>query len=541
MLSSRRRVTPTTPSQTSGHARTWLAGAIVLAALVRLPFWALAWRAPVDADTAIVGLMARHVGLSTTFWGQPYGSPLESWLVAPAVALGAGGAAVRLLYFALSLGLVPMAFALGARIHPRAALPAALIIACPPAYALLMAAMPPPLYPASLAMGGLLLLLALELRRRLERGERATLLAAAWGGLGGLALWTHLMSVSVVLAGLFCLAPVLVRRPGTITALGLSLFGCSAAIWLPAIREGQIFTIVRLSTPRVSWSEHLFGLLGRLHYPLGGLLGAGVPLVADLEQRVDAPPWVALPLGLSWIALAAVGAWHARVGAAGRLAIWTIVLTIFSFLIPIRSDVHTIRFLTPLYLPLAALAGAAVASSGRIGWAALVATLVLQALSAAPLLRAWSGADRARAPYFTPDLEPARLFLEEKGIAHAFASYEPAYRLTLESREAIVVSQPWNERFPRYSLPYLEEVRAAKRVAWVLTPGIPSELPSPDAFEAELERSGGRFRRATAGAAVVFFDFEPPDGEGAVASTTVSWINGHPELRPGRRRPLPPL
>jgi len=534
-------VTPTTPSQASGHAHTWLAGAIVLAALVRLPFWALAWRAPVDADTAIVGLMARHVGLSTTFWGQPYGSPLESWLVAPAVALGAGGAAVRLLYFALSLSLVPLAFALGARIHPRAALPAALLIACPPSYALLMAAMPPPLYPASLAIGGLLLVLALELRRRLERGERATILAAAWGGLGGLALWTHLMSVSVILAGLLCLAPVLVRRPTTIAALGLSMLGFSAAIWLPAIREGHIFTIVRLSTPRVSWSEHLLGLLGRIHCPLGGLLGAGVPLVADLEKRVEAPVWVALPLGVSWIALAGVGAWRARVSAAGRLAIWAAIFTILCFLIPSRSDVHTIRFLTPLYVPLAALAGAAVASTGRIGWTALVATVALQAASSAPLLAAWRGADRARAPYFTPDLDPARLFLQENGIAHAFASYEPAYRLTLESREAIVVSQPWNERFPRFSLPYLEEVRAASRVAWVFTPGIPSDLPSPDAFEAELERSGGRWRRATAGAAVVFFDFEPPDGDAPGASTTVSWVNGHPELRPGRRRPLPPL
>jgi hypothetical protein len=181
-----------------------------------------------------------------------------------------------------------------------------------------------------------------------------------------------------------------------------------------------------------------------------------------------------------------------------------------------------------------------VAGWGWIGRTVLVSTVVLHAAGAVPLLDAWRRADRARAPYFTPDLEPTRRFLEAQGIARAFAAYEPAYRLTLESREAIVVSQPWNERFPRVPLPYLEEVRAATRVAWVFTPGIPSTLPSPDAFEAELRRSGGRWRRASAGVAEVFFDFEPPQGESAEPDGALSWINGHPELRPGRYGQRPP-
>jgi hypothetical protein len=530
-------VSLTDPHSQGAPRRSWLLGSIALAALVRLPFWLLAWRAPIDADTAIVGLMARHFGLSRSFWGQPYGSPLESWLVVPAVALGAGGGAVRVLYFLLSLALVPLAFALAARIHPRAALPAALVIACPPAYGFLLAAMPPPLYPASLAMGGLLLLLTLELRGRLERGERASGLAAAWGILAGLMLWTHFMSASVVLAGLLCLAPVLARRSGTSLVLVLAALGSSAPVWLAAIQGGQSLAIVKLSGPRLTWSQHLLGLLGNVHVPLSGLLGAGVPPIADLEQRLESPPWVGVPLCIAWAGLAASGAWHARSSAAGRLAIAAAIFTVVFFLVPLRSDLHTIRFLTPLYVPLAALAGAALAQTAGAGRAALVALVALQAASAVPLLEAWRRADRARAPYFTPDLEPVLRFLEENGVTRAFASYEPAYRLTLESREAILVSQPWNERFPRSRLPYLEEVRSASRVAWVLTPGIPSDLPSPDAFEAELRRSGGRWRREQAGPTAVFFDFEPPRGDVEDSGTTVSWHNGHPEWRPGRRKP----
>ena len=512
---------------------------MALAALLRLPFWILAWRAPVDADTAIVGLMARHLGLSATFWGQPYGSPLESWLVAPAVALGAGGHAVRVLYFGLALCLVPLAHALAGRIDRRAALPAALVVACPPAYGLLIAALPPPLYPATLALGGLLLLLALELRQRLEAGRQATGFAAAWGALAGLALWTHLMSASVVLAGLISLAPVLTRRRGALLVLPASLLAASSPMWLRAIRDGQIFTIVRLSSPRITWSEHLFSLLPGLHRPLGGLLGAGVPVIPDLEQRLQAPAWVTAALAVLWIGLVVEGVRHARNTAAGRLALTAAVLTVLFFLVPRRSDVHTIRFLTPLYVPLAALAGTALAAGGTVRRAALVALLALHAAGAAQLFEAWQGADRARAPYLTPDLEPTRRFLEERGIRHAFASYEAAYRLTFDSGETLVVSQPWNERFPRFPLPYLEEVRAASRVAWVLTPGIPSELPSPDAFEAALQRAGGSWRRERAGAAIVFYDFVPTEGDAEPAASTVSWVNGHPELRPARRAATP--
>ena len=54
--------------------------ALLLAVIVRVPFWIEALHTPVDGDTAIVGLMARHPGEGTTLWGQPYGSPLDAWV-----------------------------------------------------------------------------------------------------------------------------------------------------------------------------------------------------------------------------------------------------------------------------------------------------------------------------------------------------------------------------------------------------------------------------------------------------------------------------
>src|SRR5207247_1584212 len=125
--------------------RAGLVAVLLLAAAVRLPFFVQALHTPVDGDTAIVGLMARHLrSTGTTLWGQPYGSPLDAWVAAPFVAsLGPTRAAVRTPYLLLGLALVPLAFALARQVHPRAGLPAAFLLACPPAYLLLFSALPP--------------------------------------------------------------------------------------------------------------------------------------------------------------------------------------------------------------------------------------------------------------------------------------------------------------------------------------------------------------------------------------------------------------
>src|SRR5206468_8817040 len=112
---------------------------------------------------AIVGLMARHPFEGTTLWGQPYGSPLDAWVVTPFVAaMGPTNQALRLPYFLLGLALIPIAYGLGGALHPVAAFPAAVLMACPPPYFLLLAALPPPFYATTLVLCGLLLLLALH-------------------------------------------------------------------------------------------------------------------------------------------------------------------------------------------------------------------------------------------------------------------------------------------------------------------------------------------------------------------------------------------
>jgi len=490
--------------------------ALLLALAVRLPFWIEALRTPVDGDTAIVGLMARHPGVGSTFWGQPYGSPLDSWVALPFVAVwGCSVEALRLPYFFLSLLLVPLAYALARQLHEAAALPAAVLVACPPPYFLLLAALPPPFYPTTLVLCGLVLLLAAQAGRRLAGAggpsPRGTLLLL--GLLSGLALWTHLMSASAVAAaGAWVVTCARGKRRLLIWGL-VPFVAASAPLWSRLLRDDEAARIVRVSAREESTLAHLATTLPRLHEPLGGVLGTHVPVVADEADVVlHAPGWAAgLTVLLYGFLLVLAGRAATRRHAASLLFL-AAGLALLAFPLPVRAAPHTIRFLTPLYLPVAALVAWSASPRGtsRRAWVVVLALATLHLGLGLQLLETWRRTDRAAAPFLLQDLRPVRRLLNESGVRHAYASYGPAFRLTWESGEHIVASPPWNDRFRHWPLPLLDEVRFAKNVAWVLTPAVPSALPSPEAFELAMRRLGGRWRRIDAGSAVVFHSFVPP-------------------------------
>jgi Dolichyl-phosphate-mannose-protein mannosyltransferase len=488
--------------------------ALLLAIVVRLPFWIEALRTPVDGDTAIVGLMARHPGVGTTFWGQPYGSPLDSWVAMPFVALwGYSTEALRLPAFLLGLALVPLAYELARLLHPAAALPAAVLVACPPPYFLLLSALPPPLYPTTLVLCGLLLVLAARAGRSLgeEREARGTLLLL--GLCSGLALWTHLMSASAAAAAAaWVFLRARGRRRRLLWAL-VPLVAASAPLWSRALAGEGATRIVQVSDRQESMLGHLAEVLPHLHEPLGGVLGTEVPVIADAQDfMLRSPGWVAGLIVLIY-GLVLVFAGRAASGAhPSLLCFLAAFLALLAFPFPLRAAPHTIRFLTPLYLPVAALVawGSAPRGTSRRAWLVVLALAALHLGTGTRLLDSWRNLDRAEAPFLLPDLRPLRSFLEQRGVRHAYASYSPAFRLTWESGETIVASPPWNDRFRHWPLPLLDEVRFAKNVAWVLTPAIPSGLPTPDQLEHDLRRLGGRWQRTAVGPAVVFHGFVPP-------------------------------
>ena len=497
-----------------------LALAIGLGAALRAPFWVEALRMPPDADTSIIGLMARHHGLATSMWGQPYGSPVEAWLAEPfMLCLGPNALAMRVLYFALGLALVPLAYLIGEALAPEAALPAALLVACPPSYMHLIGALPPPLYPATLALGGLALWLALRAGAGLERGERPAAAIVLWGVVSGLALWTHLMAASVIAISALYLLRRATRHPWLVTAAVLGLFAASAPFWLSELRDAQIWHVLRVSGRGGTLSQRLGDVVPQLHVPLGGLLGAHVPVMADTLRQIDAAMPVALAIAFAYAISLGLALRAARRSAGARVLLGACVLALVVFVIPARSGIYKTRFLTPLYLPLTVLVAWAWTVSVRRSRIALPLAVLagLNLVGAAQLRAAWHAADATQLPLGFPDIDAVRELLEGRGVARGFAGYEMAYRLTFASDERTIVSQPWNERFRRSRLPYLDEVRFAHGVAWILTSAVASRLPEPRAFEEALGRWGAGFKATRVGAAIVYYDFVPPFAPGVVA------------------------
>jgi 4-amino-4-deoxy-L-arabinose transferase-like glycosyltransferase len=497
-----------------------LALVLFVAVLVRLPFWIEAWRTPLDGDTAIIGLMARHPLRSTSMWGQPYGSPLDAWAAIPFVAaLGSKASALRILYFLLGLGLVPVAYVVAGALDRRAALPAAFLMAVPAPYFLLLASLPPPLYPTTLLLCAGLLALTLRIDARLVAGGTPVAAMAVLGALAGLALWTHLMSASVVVAAGLFLAVRAGPRRRVLGAAVVPLLLVSAPWWTGIFKDGWALHVIAVSSPDQAVGEHVWQILPVLHRPILGLLGVHVPIVADDPQStVAAPLWAAVGLVVLYAVGLVIAARASRGRGAVALLLGVIVLAVLAFPFPVRSGGHTVRYLTAAYLPLvvllawAPLAGRENAGAGRRAWAFVLALSCLHLVSGARLLAAWRSLDRAAEPFLLANLDPVVQILESRGIQRAYAPYDVAYRLTFESGERLVVSEPWNERFRHYPLPYLDEVRFAKNVGWIFVPETSGDLPTARSFEDALNAIGGRWRRTRAGAASLYDAFEPPFG-----------------------------
>jgi len=395
--------------------------ALLLALVVRVPFWIEALQTPLDGDTAIVGLMARHPGVGTTLWGQPYGSPLDAWVATPFVAIwGYSAEALRLPYFLLSLVLVPIAYALARELHPSAGLPAAVLVACPPPYFLLLSALPPPFYPTTLVLCGLVLLTATRAGRRMGEAEgsppRGTLLLL--GLVSGLALWTHLMSASVVAAAaLWVLLCSRGKRRLLIWAV-VPLVAASAPLWSRALQDGEAMRIVQVADRNETTLQHLAATLPRLHEPLGGVLGTHVPVVADAEDfMIYNRGWAAALSVLLYGVLLILAGRAATARSPALLLFAAAALALVAFPFPVRSAPHTIRLLTPIYLPVAVLVAWAPSPRGasRRVWVLVLTLASLHLALGARLLETWRRTDRAEAPFALVDLRPARSLLEAYG------------------------------------------------------------------------------------------------------------------------------
>jgi hypothetical protein len=254
----------------------------------------------------------------------------------------------------------PLAGVLGEIAVAGAGIPAALLVACPSAYVMLLSALPPPLYPTTLVLLAAVLALAARAAEGFATGTspgrgRMVLL----GALAGLAVWTHLMSLATVAVVALVLAPRAwhARGRGELGWALAALLGASAPWWIAAAREPSATAVLGIAHEGAPVLAHAERVARRLHEPVSALLGAWSPLTADeAERTVAAPTALRVVLIAGWLAAAIAGWTSLRGRPIAALLAGSVVLTLAAFPFPVRSEPYTVRFLTPIVIPLSVLA-----------------------------------------------------------------------------------------------------------------------------------------------------------------------------------------
>lgn len=311
--------------------------------------------------------------------------------------------------------------------------------------------------------------------------------------------WFRLAGAAV--GGLIGLLPYIAARllhPGSYDAVTqrFSFLEAASRLWSPAIVHTLPVTFGWKPCYFPDNAEVIYwGVWGYRIFPFFFVLllgtGIGCSVFHAIKARRMRTTWK--PGILEW-------AWAAML----------ICLLIFIF--SRRADAASYRYLSPIAVMFPFLAAGLLLQGGRHIRSAIIAVILIitsyNAITSIRITREW------RLSYFgtmvmsAPDLKPALDYLREQGIRHAVASYWAAYRIGFESGGDIVCSQPVNERFPGWPLPYKAEVDASTNVAYVLTDKIRHLKPA--IFERHLTTMGVEATVHTAGHFIVYHDFRAP-------------------------------
>ncbi len=276
----------------------WILAAVALGLVVRLGVLA-GPMGELDADEAVVGLMARHIAfdgeLPIFYYGQAYLGSLEAFTAAPLFRVfSSSGVLLKLVPLAYSLGFLVLSALVARRVFGDGpAVLTAFYLALPPAMWALWSTKARGGYAEVLFLGEGLLLLSLWLgsKRRVAWG------ALAWGLIAGLALWTHLLAVVYILPALGFLA--LRRRTWSV---------------IDALAAGGGFMVgaAPLLVANLSYGFETLGVLGGptgvSPEPAGELLRflrTGVPMLTGVGRPVPPPT---LAQDMAWDVPTA-GAW----------------------------------------------------------------------------------------------------------------------------------------------------------------------------------------------------------------------------------------
>jgi hypothetical protein len=424
--------------------------AAFLAAGLAIRVWVMVSPAGVlDADGAIIGLMARHFlrgELTAFYWGQAYGGSHEA-LLAALVFLGLGATSIALKLVPVSLSAVAalLIWRIGRRTlgEPAARIGAVLFWIWSPFFLAFSAKMGT--YWASLCSALLVLLLLVRLRDR----DRWPLGESALLGLAvGNAVWANAQTLYIIVPAVafFARRGLANWRRFPVMALFVAVGALPSLVY----NLGHDWASLEVPPqPESSFGGNLGLFFGRM---LPMALGLRIPYTAE---------WVLGPAGkLAYglvLALFALALWK-RPRGSGVFLLTALMYPLIYALSPLSwfwIEPRYLLFLMPaacllLGYGLSTLLGAGDEGSRvrRLGPAAVAVSLLGALALAFPALRTVSALN-SRPP--TGQFGALHALLREEGVEAAYADYWVSYKTTFETGERIIVAPAYSDRYPPYA------------------------------------------------------------------------------------------
>jgi len=469
-----------------------LAAAVLAALALRLVLLA-GPQTELEADEAIVGLMARHIlqGERPLFYYmQPYMGSLEAYLVAAVFALmGSSSFALKLVPLVASLLFTGLVFETGRRIGGRGvALASALYVAVPPAFLGLWSLKTRGGYIEVLVIGQLLILLGMEAGKRRELDVKTGM---ALGFLSGLGVWVNPL-LGVYLLPIWGYLVLVMRR----RLLGVGLFvavvaGVAGALPLIVFNLGNgLATAGAMAGGPSSPQEVAVRAVRLFRYSLPVLLGfspASSSLTFFWPAFHSSPgAWaVVLPTMVVLACSLLVARWRGLMdlfqgrgeGADGRNLILLLVVAVpMAFVASRFGDLFSEpRYLLPLYsaVPLVFAGFSRLGGPGRrLLPLAAAGALCLNIYSLLSLDTRLNQPDTAVGS--TAANRAALIdYLVANDRTHIYTDYWLAYPLAFESSEMVIPSVS-SGGYNRY-IPYAHYVSVVSNPAFVFVAGSKEE------------------------------------------------------------------
>jgi len=473
-----------------------------------------------DADEAVVGLMARHIAfdgeLPVFYYGQAYLGSLEAFTAAPLfLAFGSSAQLLKLVPLAYSLGFLVLSALVARRVFGDGpATLTAVYLALPPAMWALWSTKARGGYAEVLFLGEALLLISLWLATQ----KRPPWGWLAWGLVAGLALWTHLLAVVYILPAVAFLA---LRRRRWVTSEVLA--GCvgllvGVAPLLVANFSDGYATLAIVSGPAGITVEPLGELLRFLRTGISMLAGVGRPvppltLASDLAWDVPTagPLVVVAPLV---VVLVGVLVWHlpsVRRLISGQPCSDAALLVLVALMVPVTLIFTSYgyfmaepRYALPLYSAVPLVANAVWQLPLRMRFATgfvIVALSVWNIVATAALVMRPSDLVDS-----TPDNRQALIgYLASQDRHQVYTDYWIAQTIMFESKDQIQAAVIADG--PNRYLPAADNVAQTPNAVAVFV----RDSGTDQRFAARLAEVGARAKVTSVDAYHVYSDVSPLD------------------------------